>query len=125
MDAADRLIGDPILSPMVVPLRHPHKLQVIRDLPVFAGLPRKKLESIARHLDETRVEGGTTLVHEGRPNRAFWIVVEGEMVRTLRGKLLDRLTAPSLVGLPSMLDGQAAWATVTTATPIRARRGIL
>jgi hypothetical protein len=24
------------------------------------------------------------------------------------------------VGLPSMLDGQSAWATITTATPIRA-----
>lgn len=120
MDDADRMIGDPILSPMVVPLNRPDKLQLIRDLPVFAGLPRKKLESIARQLDETRVSGGTTLVHEGHYNHAFWIVVEGELIRTVRGKLLDRITPPSLVGLPSMLDGQSAWATVTTATPIRA-----
>jgi len=47
-------------------------------------------------------------------------VVEGELVRTLRGKVLDRITPPSLVGLPSMLDGKAAWASVTTASPIRA-----
>jgi len=120
LDAADRLIGDPILNPMVMRLNQPDKVQVIRDIPVFAGLPQKKLESIARHLDETEVEGGTTLVHEGHANHAFWIVVEGELVRTLRGKLLDRITPPSLVGLPSMLDGQSAWATVTTATPIRA-----
>jgi nucleotide-binding universal stress UspA family protein len=120
MDDADRLIGDPVLSPMVMPLNRPDKLQVIRDLPVFAGLPRKKLESIAQHLDETRVSGGTTLVHEGHTNHAFWIVVEGELVRTMQGKLLDRITPPGLVGLPSMLDGKSAWATVTTATPIRA-----
>jgi nucleotide-binding universal stress UspA family protein len=120
MDAADRLIGEPILNPMLVPFNRPDKLQVIRDLPVFAGLPRKKLESVAQHLDETRVAAGTTLVHEGHRNHAFWIVVEGELVRTSRGRLLDRITPPSLVGLPSMLDGESAWATVTTATPVRA-----
>jgi hypothetical protein len=120
MDAADRMIGDPVLNPMVMHLNHPDKLQVIRGLPVFAGLPRKKLVAIARQLDETRVQAGTTLIHEGRTNHAFWIVVEGELVRTVRGLLLDRITPPSLVGLPSMLDGRSAWATVTTATPIRA-----
>jgi len=96
------------------------KLQVVRNVPAFAGLPRKKLEAIARQLDVTQVDKGTTLVHEGRANHAFWIIVEGELVRTLRGRLLDRITAPGLVGLPSMLDGESAWATVTTTTPIRA-----
>lgn len=120
MDAADRLIGEPVLSPLVRAFNHPEKVRVIRDLHAFAGLTRKKLESIARNLDETRIEGGTTLIHEGRSNHAFWIVVEGELVRTARGKLLDRITPPSLVGLPSMLDRRPAWASVTTATPIRA-----
>ena len=32
LDAADRLIGEPVLNPMVVPLRRPVMVQLIRDL---------------------------------------------------------------------------------------------
>ncbi|MDQ2942304.1 MAG: cyclic nucleotide-binding domain-containing protein [Candidatus Dormibacteraeota bacterium] len=120
LDAADKLIGNPAPERMARPLSFADKMRAIRQVPVFAGLPRKKLESIARHLDEFQVEEGTTLIHEGRSNQTFWIVVDGELVRTLRGKLLDRITPPSLVGLPSMLDGQSATATVTAVTPVRA-----
>ena len=45
---------------------------------------------------------------------------EGELELTLRGKLLERITAPGLAGLPSMLDGRPAWATVTAVTSVRA-----
>ena len=120
LDAAGNLSGDLATGPVTRTLHHLDKVRAIRDLPVFAGLPQKKLESIARNLDEVQVEEGATLVHEGRTNHAFWIVVEGEVVRALRGRILDQITPPSLVGLPSMLDGERAWATVTTATPIRA-----
>jgi len=120
VDAAGNLMADSAPEPMIRSLNQLDKVEAIRRLPAFAGLSQKKLESMARHLDEARVEEGTTLVHEGRPNSAFWIVVEGELVRTLRGKVLDHITPPSVVGVPSMLDGKAAWASVATATPIRA-----
>jgi hypothetical protein len=120
LDEGGRLTGDLAAGPLTRTLHHLDKVRAIRGLPAFAGLPQKKLESIARQLDQAQVEEGTALVQEGRPNFAFWIVVDGELVRSSRGKVLDRITAPSLVGLPSMLDGKPAWATVTTATPIRA-----
>jgi len=120
LDSAGKLAGDLAPGPVTRTMHHLDKVRAIRDLVVFAGLPQKKLESIAQNHEEAQVEEGTTLVHEGRPNFAFWVVVEGELVRTLRGKVLDRITPPSLVGLPSMLDGKAAWASVTTASPIRA-----
>jgi hypothetical protein len=34
LDAADRLIGEPVLNPMFVPLRRPVKVRVMRDVPV-------------------------------------------------------------------------------------------
>jgi CRP-like cAMP-binding protein len=98
----------------------PDKVQTIYRLPVFAGMSRKELEAIARNLDEAEVDAGTTLIHEGKPNLALWIVAEGELALTLRGKLLERIKAPGLAGIPSMLDGRPAWATVTAVTRVRA-----
>jgi CRP-like cAMP-binding protein len=109
MDGSDRL-----------PRNIPDKVQIIYRLPVFAGMSRKELEAIARNLDEAEVDAGTTLIREGKANLALWIVAEGELALTLRGKLLERIKAPGLAGIPSMLDGQPAWATVTAVTQVRA-----
>ncbi len=109
MDGSDRF-----------PRSIPDKVQTIYRLPVFAGMSRKELEAIARNLDEAEVDAGTTLIHEGKPNLALWIVAEGELALTLRGKLLERIKAPGLAGIPSMLDGRPAWATVTAVTRVRA-----
>jgi CRP-like cAMP-binding protein len=116
LDATDQVVG---LSGSE-PLTSTEKVRAIGHLAVFAGMSRKALESIARNFDEARVDAGTTVIHEGRSNHALWIVVEGELALTMRGKLLERVSPPGLVGVPSMLDGRPAWATVTAVTPVRA-----
>lgn len=121
LDADDRLVGDEVSSDSAAtPLSFADKVKALYRLPVFAGMSRKELEMIARNLDETKVDAGTTVVHEGRSNRAFWIVIEGELELSLRGKALERITPSGLVGVPSMLDGRPAWASVTAITPVRA-----
>jgi hypothetical protein len=126
LDAADKFIGEPAqetaeaADSVGIPLSSRDKVRAIGDLPVFAGMSRKELESVARNLDEARVDAGTTVIHEGRSNHALWIVVEGELDLSLRGKHLERIFPPGLVGAPSMLDGRPAWATVTAVTPVRA-----
>ncbi len=103
-----------------MPLSFAEKVKALYRLPVFAGMSRKELEMIARNLDETKVDAGTTVVHEGRSNCAFWIVIDGELELSLRGKPLERIKPSGLVGVPSMLDGRPAWASVTAITPVRA-----
>jgi len=120
LDAADRLIGAPADDAIAAPLNISDKVRAIHRLPVFAGLSRKELVEVARNLDEAQVDAGTTVVHEGRANHAFWIVLDGELDLTVRGKVLERVTSPGLVGAPSMLDGRPAWATVTATTRVRA-----
>jgi CRP-like cAMP-binding protein len=102
------------------PLSSTDKVRAIGHLSVFAGMSRKELDAIARNFDEARVDAGTTVIHEGKSNHALWVVVEGELALTMRGKLLERVSPPGLVGVPSMLDGRPAWATVTAVTPVRA-----
>ncbi len=122
LDAAEQLVGPngEVAPETVTPLSSPDKIRAIGQVPVFAGMSRKEMESVARNLDEARIEAGTTVIHEGKSNHALWIVVEGELELTLRGRLIERITPPGLVGAPSMLDGRPAWATVTTLTPVRA-----
>ena len=121
LDADDRLVGEETShESAAMPLSFAEKVKTLYRLPVFAGMSRKELEMIARNLDETKVDTGTTVVHEGRSNRAFWIVIEGELELSLRGKPLERIKPSGLVGVPSMLDGRPAWASVTAITPVRA-----
>jgi len=121
LDAANKLIADQAPNDgAAMPMSFAEKVKALYNLPVFAGMARKELEMMARNLDEANVGAGTTVVREGKSNRAFWIVVDGELDLTLRGRHLERITAPGLVGVPSMLDGRPAWATVTAVTPVRA-----
>lgn len=122
LDAADRMTGAAVAAAELVvsPMKASDKVRAIGHLPVFAGMSRRELESVARNFDEARVDAGTTVIHEGRSNHALWIVVEGELDLSLRGKHLERISPPGLVGVPSMLDGRPAWASVTAVTPVRA-----
>jgi signal-transduction protein with cAMP-binding, CBS, and nucleotidyltransferase domain len=122
LDSEERLVGPngEGLPEPPIPLTSPDKIRAIGQVPVFAGMSRKQLESMARNLDEARIDAGTTVIREGRSNHALWIVVQGELALTMRGKLIERISAPGLVGAPSMLDGRPAWATVTAQTPVLA-----
>jgi nucleotide-binding universal stress UspA family protein len=122
LDSADQLVGpngDGLPGP-VIPLTSPDKIRAIGQVSAFTGMSRKQLQSIARNLDEARIDAGTTVIHEGRSNHALWIVVQGDLALTMRGRLIERISAPGLVGAPSMLDGRPAWATVTALTPVLA-----
>ena len=119
--AADEVVGEDIRNGAVHrALSFPEKVKAVYHLPVFAGMSRKELEMIARNLDETTVDAGTVVIREGKSNLAFWIVLDGEFELTLRGKVLERITPPGVVGAPSMLDGLPAWASATAVTPVRA-----
>ena len=123
LDAADKMISaaaHEAADSVASPLNSSDKVRAIGHLPVFAGMSRKELESVARNFDEALVDAGTTVIQEGRSNHALWIVVEGELDLSLRGKHLERISPPGLVGVPSMLDGRPAWATVTAVTRVRA-----
>jgi CRP-like cAMP-binding protein len=120
LDGANGLLGAAADEATAVPLNVSDKVQAINHVPAFACLSRKELAAVARNLDEAHIDAGTTVVVEGRSNHAFWIVLEGELNLTVRGKLLERVTPPGLVGAPSMLDGRPAWATVTAVTPVSA-----
>lgn len=96
------------------------KVEALRRVPTFAGVPDRQLTELANYLDEAAVAAGQTLVTEGRPNSTFWIILEGEVEVTVQGLVRRRIGPGGVFGAPSMFDGREALSTVVTVTPIRA-----
>ena len=96
------------------------KLEALRRSPLFANLRRRQLGGLAAYLDQVQVPAGSVLVREGRRNRAFWLVLEGEVAVSVRGRERRRIGPGGFFGAISMLDGREASATVVTRSPLRA-----
>ena len=100
--------------------RESPRARELAELPLFAALPRAQLVFLAAHLDEVTVGAGETLIREGHLNRAFWVLVDGEVHVSIGNVLRHTLRRGDFFGVTSMLEGCSARATARTRTPIRA-----
>ncbi len=96
------------------------KLAELRSLPVFSGLSPKRLGQIATSLDEVSIPSGERMLTEGKPNHAFWIILEGEVELTVAGRAHELLRRGDIVGLPSMFTHLESNADVVARTPVKA-----
>jgi CRP-like cAMP-binding protein len=104
-----------------IPRREPSaKLHELSTLQVFAGLSGKHLQQVASNLDEASVPAGEVLIHEGRHNDTFWIILEGEAELTIGGRAREVVSRGGIVGLPSMFTGREANANVVAVTDVSA-----
>lgn len=96
--------------------------EVLRQVPLFAGLSRRHLKQIAEHADEIGFRPKETIVEEGQPGGSFYVIVEGE-VRVVRGtRTIARMGPGEFFGEISLLDGGPRTATVVAETPVLAVR---
>src|SRR5262245_41369460 len=73
-----------------------------------------------RKEDETiRFEAGEVVFREGDPGEAMYVVVEGELEVTIRGKLVETLGPGGVIGEMSLIDKEPRLATVTALTDCR------
>ena len=100
--------------------RESPRARELAELPLFAAVPRAQLVYLAAHLDEVRIEAGETLIREGHRNRAFWVLLDGEVEVSTANVLHHTLRRGDFFGVTSMLDGCPARATAWTRTSIRA-----
>jgi CRP-like cAMP-binding protein len=89
------------------------KLALLAQCEGFRTLSRDELREAARQFDEVVVPAGTVLVREGERNQSLWLIAEGFVRVTLRGKTLREHGDTELIGLPSLLDGGVAGVTAT------------
>lgn len=96
------------------------KVDRLTKVPLFAGVSKRDLEFIASRIDEVSLKPGETLIREGQPTEAFYILESGHVQVTRAGKPAARLGPGEFFGEIGMLDGGPATATVVTDGPVEA-----
>jgi MFS family permease len=116
--AIDRVAGEraAALAPRVA---------VLEQLGFFATASRTVLERLAGLAEEEEAPAGTTIVSEGEPADALYVLADGDVEVTARGEADDEvhtiraMIAPCYFGEIGVLEGIPRTATVTAVTDVR------
>jgi CRP/FNR family cyclic AMP-dependent transcriptional regulator len=95
------------------------KIEALKRAPLFEGLSRKELTQLARVSEDVEVESGRTLVKEGETGHEFFVIVDGDVKITRRGRRVAKRGAGDFVGEIALLEDVPRTATVTAETPVR------
>ena len=94
----------------------------LREVPLFADLPRRHLQRIAREADEQVFTSGETIVQEGMLGETMFVVLEGQG-KVVRGRRKVAEVFPGdFFGELSLIDGGPRSASVVAETPMRVLR---
>jgi CRP/FNR family transcriptional regulator, cyclic AMP receptor protein len=96
------------------------KVERLSHVPLFKGLSKRDLEFLASRIDEVTLKPDQTVIREGQPTDAFFIVISGNVKVTRSGKPAARLGPGEFFGEIGMLDQGPATATVITDGPVDA-----
>ncbi len=91
-------------------------VNVLVDVPMFAGLPKRQLGRIAELAVEKRMPAYTEIVRAGDIGRSFFVILDGTATVRREGKRPVRLTAGDFFGEMALLDGGPRAASVVADT---------
>ena len=100
-------------------LHRDRKVELLKDVPLFAGCSKAELQRIASLADELDLGEGATLIREGERGREFIVIVEGTVRVTRGGKKLRDLSAGDFIGEIALVSDVPRTATVTATSPVR------
>ncbi len=92
---------------------------LLRKVPLFAGLDDKELASLADEFNERRFSAGDRLAMEGEGGLMFFVVDSGEATVEVHGKEVTKLGPGSAFGEIALIDRRPRTATVTAETDLR------
>jgi CRP/FNR family transcriptional regulator, cyclic AMP receptor protein len=95
------------------------KVEALRRAPLFEGLSKKELATLAGVTEDLSVEPGAVLCREGKIGHEFFVIVDGDAEVVQTGKRIGALGAGDFVGEIALLTDQRRTATVTATTPLR------
>ena len=67
-------------------MRKDAKLELLRQVPLFAGCSKKELGEISTLADELSLPAGTKLIEEGRQGHEFFLLVDGTVDVSAKGR---------------------------------------
>jgi CRP-like cAMP-binding protein len=102
-----------------VPLSKNEKVELLKQIPLFAGCTKAELVEVAISADEREAPEGGRLTEEGRRGREFFILVEGTVVVRRGSRTLADLVPGDWFGEIAILTYKPRTATVTAMSPVR------
>lgn len=100
-------------------LHKDRKVELLREVPLFAGCSKAELQRIAALADELDLAEGATLIREGERGREFIVVVDGTVRVTRGGKKLRDLGSGDFIGEIALVSDVPRTATVAATSPVR------
>jgi CRP-like cAMP-binding protein len=99
---------------------HDSKADALARTPLFRGLSRGDLVTLARVTEDLEVPAGKVLAREGDIGQEFFVIVEGEVSVSRDGEEVRTLGTGDFFGEIALIwDSPRRTATVTAATPLR------
>jgi CRP/FNR family cyclic AMP-dependent transcriptional regulator len=95
------------------------KVQALKGAPLFEGLSRKELVQLARVCEGLVVVPGKVLCKEGQIGQEFFVIVEGKVQITRKGRPLATLNSGDFLGEIALVTELPRTATVTAESPVR------
>lgn len=93
-------------------------LDYLARVPLFSALGKKELKKVASLTFDSTAEPGKVIVREGKPGEEFYLITEGTVTVTLRGKELAKLGPGEFFGEMALVDQGPRAATITAETPV-------
>jgi len=95
------------------------KLESVLELvPMFRGLSRRQLKHLASLCEVGDYMADHSIVRQGEPGDAFYVVLTGQAKVTVGRKFLGRVLPGDHFGEIAVLDGGPRSATVSSETPM-------
>ncbi|HSL10963.1 MAG TPA: cyclic nucleotide-binding domain-containing protein [Actinomycetota bacterium] len=94
----------------------------LSGVPLFADLPRRQIQRVAKEADELTFGAGETIVQEGMLGETMFVILEGQ-AKVVRGKRkVGEVLPGEFFGELSLIDGGPRSASVVADTPMRVLR---
>jgi CRP-like cAMP-binding protein len=93
-------------------------IDVLQRVPLFAGLERKELESIANTMRERTFPAGHTVTQEGAGGAGFFVVEGGGADVTVSGEKRGSIGPGDFFGEIALLTGSERTATITATSDL-------
>jgi CRP/FNR family transcriptional regulator, cyclic AMP receptor protein len=89
------------------------------EVPIFSGLPKKELKTMAHSFVERSYDTGKVIEAEGDKGVSFYLIAEGSVDVKKGDKSIAQLSKGQFFGELSLLDKQPRSATVVALEPTR------
>lgn len=93
------------------------KVDLLKSVPLFAGLSKQALTEIAKVADEVELAAGKVLIREGQRGQQFFVLVDGAAEVRRSGRRSVTLGAGDFFGEIALVTSRPTIATVTLTEP--------